>query len=278
MIESDVVNDFRLALGTMAHSWLEQKFRSAPVMNEVDVTPWMPEGWTGRLDALYWNSKRRAFALVDYKTCKPTAIPFILRDGEKDTYHWQASCYWHAARLAGFPLIEGYGILHMPIEQLKASDGFVQPLFVEGTPLPWEIIEPVMLSRWARTREYLDSIQGVAWSQGAFEGLLTAELEPVQGRVVGTYLNTKLKRPVIDVSIKPHWSAQFCPYPNELCDCSEQGVNKIGWFDRTDDGKVFYTPKPKMPQPPDPMAYLPSPGEIKNLVKAQKEKADASTA
>jgi hypothetical protein len=33
------------------------------------------------------------------------------------------------------------------------------------------------------------------------------------------------------VKLVPHWSAAYCPFPDELCDCSKHGETKIGMFD-----------------------------------------------
>ena len=38
------------------------------------------------------------------------------------------------------------------------------------------------------------------------------------------------------MKLVPHWSADYCPFPDELCDCRQQGTTKIGhWrFHETD--------------------------------------------
>ena len=35
---------------------------------------------------------------------------------------------------------------------------------------------------------------------------------------------------VFDLKLVPHWSAEFCPYPDELCGCSKQGTTKVGHY------------------------------------------------
>jgi hypothetical protein len=42
-----------------------------------------------------------------------------------------------------------------------------------------------------------------------------------------------------DLKLVPHWSAEFCPFPDSLCGCSKQGENKVGQYDL--DGN--YTPR-----------------------------------
>ena len=53
-------------------------------------------------------------------------------------------------------------------------------------------------------------------------------LAPEQDRVQKIWWN-KTKQ-VFDVKLVRHWSADFCPYPNELCACSEASQEKIGEY------------------------------------------------
>jgi len=63
----------------------------------------------------------------------------------------------------------------------------------------------------------------------ALSSYLTPELAPVQEREQVIYYDRKTG--THDVLLKPHWSAAYCPFDNELCDCSEQGQTKIGMYD-----------------------------------------------
>lgn len=100
-----------------------------------------------------------------------------------------------------------------------------------------------MESRWAATSEFLDTciyLDGpgtlYAWDED--------KLAPVQERVQKMYWDSK--RGIWDVKLVPHWSTAYCPYPNELCDCSTQTTNKIGhWYIDSDheDYPLRYQPR-----------------------------------
>jgi hypothetical protein len=276
-LESDVVGDTRLMIGTLTHDWLERSFRSRPVMNEVKLTPYMPEGWSGTADAFFWNHERRGFVLVDHKTIKPEGIGWVIRDGMKDEHLWQASAYWWAAARMGIPLVNGFTICYWPTQQLLAREGAVQPMAVEGTPLPQEVVERRMAERWAATREYLNALPGT--EQANIVGMsvedyyINPALAPVNPRVQKLSLNTKLKVPAIDVKLAPHWTSQFCPFDDSLCSCSQQAVSKIGQWVRGEDGTLAYEPRANTDQPD--AIERPSDKLIRALVKAQ---SDASTA
>lgn len=270
-LESDVVSDTRLMIGTLTHRWLEDCMRGQLVINEVKLDRFLPEGWTGTADALFWNAEKRGFVLTDYKTIKPEGMTWISRDGMKTEHLWQASVYWHACVAAGLPMVNGFVIFYIPTNQLLAKDGAVSPMVAEGTPLPGKTVGRVMHDRWTQTRAYLATVHHDNIKGKYDADWLTPALAPVQERIVKLTLNKTAKRPVINVSFVPHWSAQFCPYPNELCDCRTQTVNKIGHWDRNDAGLLEYVPREDMPQPVSP---IPDPDDklINALVKAQKEK------
>src|SRR5690348_1303668 len=113
-------------------------------------------------------------------------------------------------------------------------DEQIEPVVMECDPLPREIVYGVMHDRWAATQDYLDSISaGSTEAQhyidnGRLDWLLTDKLAPEMARVQKVFWNGK--QGVFDVKLVPHWSAQFCPYPTELCGCSEQGTTKIGQY------------------------------------------------
>ena len=254
-------------LGTAAHSFLEAAYRSAPVMNEVKLDRWLPEGWTGTADAFFWNADRRAFVLVDYKTIKPEGMQYVVRDGCKEDHIWQASAYFWAAVRMGIPIVHGFGIFYLPTQQLRAKDGFVQPYFAEGTPIERDVVEGLMAYRWEKTEAYLDSLPEAR--PMPLDRYLTAYLEPVQERILKLTLNKQLKVPVINLSRVPHWSTEFCPYPDELCNCRHQGVTKVGHW-ALDSGTPVYIPRKDEEQPSD--IPEPSDSEWVALAKAIDEK------
>lgn len=259
-IDSDVVSDTRMMIGTLTHSWLERTFRSAPVMCEVKLDRWMPDGWTGTADAMFWNAERRAFVLLDYKTVKPEGIRYILKDGIKEEHLWQGSAYWWAAARMGIPLVNGFCVLYLPTQQLLARDGFVQPTLQEVTPLGREMVEGTMEERWVQTRRYLNL-------QPEKFGWINDWLAPVQEPVQKLSLNKSLKTPVIDVKLAPHWSAAYCPFPDELCNCRFTPTMKVGHWESKGKDLIEYVPRNDVPQPSGNIEF-PSAGLLRNLENA----------
>lgn len=228
-VASEIVSDVRLMTGTMWHSFYEATFRRAklPVMTEVKLDRWLPEGWSGTADWLMWSDEYKAFVLGDLKTIKGEGMPYVERDGIKDEHLWQLSAYWYACEAMGIPLVKAFVVLYLP-QNVPAGEN-PQPLLAEGRPLDRELVIGTMQERWQKTSDYLDEL----WlckehSEDGSVNWLQPSLAPEQERV--QILRWNGKQGVYDVKLAPHWSTAYCPYPNELCACSEQGTNKIGHF------------------------------------------------
>lgn len=271
-LESELASDTRLRIGTMVHSDFEKIFRGQPVMLEVKLDRWMPEGWSGTADWVVWDAERRCFVLGDLKTIKPEGMAYINRDGMKEAHVWQASAYWWALRRMGVPLLNGFCVYYLPTQPLAPRDvrdgQQVQPSLQEGTPLPQEVVEGRMVERWAATKAYLDSLPMIAHVHSHTarpEQFVTDALAPVQERELKLTLNKQAKRAVINLSWVPNWSTTYCDFPDELCDCSQQGVTKIGHFDRDENGELVYVPRSGQEQPKD--IPRPTPRQVEELVK-----------
>jgi hypothetical protein len=216
-------------------------------MLEVKLDRWLPEGWSGTADWVVWNDELQGFVLGDLKTIKGEGIRWVGKDGIKQEHQWQVSAYWWALFNAGFPMVNGYIVYYLPQNQVleKGSFADVKPLTMEGTPIPEETILPVMQKRWELTENYLKEVRRMKaedlrtttafspWDH--HENYLNA-LAPVQERVQKRMKNSSSGN--IDVVLVPHWSANYCPYPLELCNCREQGTTKIGHYDK--DGEYHY--------------------------------------
>ena len=210
-----------MKLGTLAHSWLEGVFRGLPCMQEVKMDGGLPTGWSGTADLFVWDPEQEGFRLVDFKTTKPEGIQWIERDGIKHEHHAQASAYWMAAQNLGLPMVREYGVLYLPTGQLPPNKPQVAPLLLRSTPDPrvWGVME----ERWRLTETYLDDLPETwdpAW--------LSPSLAPVQDRV--QKLMKADHKGWRDVILVPHWSAAFCPFDDELCDCNQAGTTKIGYY------------------------------------------------
>ena len=260
-----------MRIGTLTHTDFERIFRGKPVMLEVALRPWLPEGWTGTCDWIAWNADRKAFVLGDLKTTKAEGIPWIIKDGVKDSHQHQLSAYYYALRDMGIPLVRGYGVFYLPITQDVREP--VQPTWQEATPLDEGYMRDLMRNRWIATEAYLLSIEAdKKRSPGPLGKFLTDELAPVQERTIRVYWNSKAikakgkETPAVEVKLVPDWSTSYCDFDRGLCDCSTQKPTKLGQWVATDEGVVFTASRGKdgMYYPADPAGH-PSPKQVKEL-------------
>lgn len=255
-IESPIAAQMPLLIGTLIHTWLGQALEAEgiPVMREVKLKQWLPEGWAGTADFLFFDPSRDAWVLADLKTQKGESYKFTRDTGAKDEHLWQVSAYWHALVDMGLEMVNGFGVIYLPKNDTTDKNERVEVTVAECDPLPREQVWELMESRWEATKEYLDQVEAVRWQltdefglqQGAY---LNDALAPVQDRVQKMWWSSKTD--TWDVKLVPHWSADYCPFPNELCDCSEQGTTKIGHWklvanhdpERTEDQVLTYFPR-----------------------------------
>lgn len=240
-VKSELLSEITLFTGTMWHEWLHDTLRrlGVPYMAEVNLTPWLPEGWAGTADAVVWNPDLKGFVLVDFKTQKGEGMRFIAMGGAKEAHKLQASAYWHALKKMGIPLVKQIGVFYLPKNDTRSKDDVVEPILADFEPYPARALHKVMEERRQRVTEYRDSLG--PFEPAAVEPLLnwvTPSLAPpsereqrvYRDRVNGTY----------ELKLVPHWATSYCPYPDELCDCSTQGTTKIGYFDT--DGTYYARP------------------------------------
>lgn len=230
-IESQIVSDTRLMTGTMWHRFLGEMLVGAgvPYMQEVNVTPDLPTGWSGTADAVFWHPEYRGFVLGDFKTIKGEGMKWVLKDGAKEEHIWQLSAYWHALYEMGLPLVQGFVVWYLPQNDTAERDELIEPVLMECEPLSRDLLWGVMEDRWAACQDYLAKLSYSTDRPDVDYGeFLVDNLAPEMSRVQKVFWNGK--QSVFDVKLVPHWSAQFCPYPTELCSCSEQGTTKIGQY------------------------------------------------
>lgn len=252
-LESEITSDVRLKTGTMWHELIGEFLVRAgvPVMREVDVTPWLPDGWGGTADWLFWAPEYRAFVLGDLKTSKGEAMKWVISEGAKDEHLWQLSAYFYALVKMGLPIVRGFAVMYLPMNDTTDKTERVEPQVMECDPLPEDEVHDRMASRWEATQEYLSMI--VEFDKYGHVADLMAEpherylnkyLAPPQERVQKVFWASKTQ--TFDVKLVPHWSTDYCPFPNELCDCSEQGTTKIGHYKMEDGGdhtRMVYVPR-----------------------------------
>lgn len=233
-IQSELLSDITLKTGSMWHEWIHATLRrlGVPYMAEVNMTPWLPTGWAGTLDALFWNPELKGFVLTDFKTTKGESIRWLKRDGAKEDHRLQTSAYWHAAKKMGVPLVKAVAVFYLPKNDTRGKDDVVEPVLFDFDPLPARSLHAEMKKRWGRISDYKKSIPsstaGALWVPDP-EAWITDELEPVQERVQKLQFDRNTE--TWELLLKPHWSTDYCPFPVELCDCSTQGQTKLGFYD-----------------------------------------------
>ncbi len=261
-----------MRIGTLTHTDFERIFRGKPVMLEVNLRRWLPEGWTGTADWIAWNAEKKAFVLGDLKTAKAEGIPWIIRDGIKDTHQHQLSAYYYALRNMGIPLVRGYGVFYLPITQDVREP--VQPTWQEATPLDEGYMRDLMSERWKLTEAYLESLP-MHTKRGKAAAYLTDELAPVQERTIRTYWDKAASKaggketPGVKVKLVPDWSTSYCDFDRALCDCSTQKPETLGTWFAGPEG-VTFTPSRKKEgvyDPADPVGH-PSDKQIRELKEA----------
>lgn len=242
-IESQLVSDIRLMTGTMWHRFFGEMLLGQDVTLEVSVTKGLPEGWSGTADAVFWAAEARGNVLVDFKSIKGEGMKWVLKDGAKEEHLWQLSAYWHALYEMQKPMVNGFAVWYIPMNDTTERDEMIEPVIMECDPLPRDLVFGVMEDRWQACQEYLGAMPpDLPFSRGMSNPdlFLNDKLVPEMERVQKLYWNGK--QHVFDVKLMPHWSAQFCPYQTELCSCSEQGTNKIGHY-ALEDGEWNYVPR-----------------------------------
>ena len=235
-IESELTQEIILKTGNMWHEYVGEVLlgRGVPVVRELNVTPWLPEGWGGIADYLFFDPEYQAWVLADLKTQKGESFFYLEKEGAKIEHIWQLSAYYHALVEAGFEVVEGFSVIYLPKNNTPRNKA-VEPYIADCTPLPKEEVWEQMETRYTAVSRYLNG---------------EVELEPPQERLQSYWWNAK--QGVFDVKLVPHWSAEFCPYPDDLCDCNTAGTTKIGQFK--------YYEGDGLPDWPDTLVYEPRKG------------------
>ncbi len=229
-----VIDQIVLETGTMWHARIAgiMSRLGIPIMQEVNVTPWLPKGWAGTLDALVWSPLDKGFVLCDYKTIRGSGLKYVARNGAKVEHQAQASAYWHAAVKMGLPMVKKIAVIYIPKDD--AGSDLIEPLQVQFEPLPRGPLHKDMEGRWGTISNYVTSLGGTPGQPvevKTLEGWVTDALPPTQQREQRLFYDKATG--FSEVKLIPHWSAAYCRFPVELCDCSTQGTTKIGFYDET---------------------------------------------
>lgn len=226
-----LVGEFALWIGQMMHDWMHNTLRRLGIayMAEVNLTPWLPPGWGGTADAVVWNPELRAFVLVDFKSQKGEGMRYILKGGAKEEHVWQTSAYWWGLKKMGLPLAKAAAVFYLPKNATRNKDDVVMPVLMDFEPLPSATMRAAMKERRAAVDTYLKGLPKPNPRPLLPEEFVTEDLAPVQPRTQRLFLDRATG--AYELKLMPHWSTDFCPFPNELCDCRTQGSTKIGQYD-----------------------------------------------
>ena len=218
-----LTDDIVLMTGTLWHEWANSALLAAgvPVMQEVKLDAYLPDGWSGKPDWVFWDSQLRGFVLGDLKTIRGDGLSWIERDGAKLEHIWQLSAYWWGLYDMGLPMVKQVNVLYWPKDRPSRAVSPIQASLQEFEPLSRELVHGVMEDRWQAVKTYLDSFGGIVFTNE----FLAAE----QGRI--QKLAWEKRTETFDLKLAPHWSTTYCPFDSALCQCSEQGETKIGSYD-----------------------------------------------
>lgn len=233
-----LVDEVVLMTGTLWHDLIGGMLKrlGLPVMLEVNLTPWLPEGWAGTADLVVWNPEHKAWVLVDLKTAKGESLSWIVKKGAKDDHILQTSAYWHALKKMGLPLVKRVLVYYLPKNDVR-SGGPVEPVLVDFEPVDAKTLTNLMKGRGKSVTKYLHSLpeRDTPPEPDDYDYWLTDELADPAPREQRLYFNRTSG--MHDLKLVPHWSAAYCPFPDELCPCGALGTEKVGAFDSS--GEYF---------------------------------------
>lgn len=220
MIQRPIVQSIRLFHGTLWHEWFHSVLSASGIRfrSEVNLNRWLPEGWGGTADWLFWHPEYEAWCLGDLKTIKGEGLYWIGKDGAKRDHIRQLSAYWHALVASGIPIVKGFGVMYWPMNDTNDSVD-ITPQVEECEPIPAEQLHGEMLV----IREAVDNYR-TAWAEtGEY---LNDALAPMPEREQKYYWNKP--QGVFDVKLMPQWWERFCDFDETLC--PRQSSEKIGHY------------------------------------------------
>lgn len=224
-----IVQDIRMFHGTLWHEWFHSVLEKTGIdfRYEVKLDEYLPEGWGGTADWLFYHPTYEAWVLGDLKTTRGEGMFWLSRDGAKESHIWQLSAYWHALKSAGIPLVKGFGIMYWPMND--TNDGVdITPVVHDCLPIE----EDELYSTMAAIRTAVEDYRTVYAETGEY---LNPALAPMPEREQKFYWNKQ--QGVFDVKLVPVWYERYCDFSEELCPRSK--TTKIGHY--TLDGE--YVPR-----------------------------------
>lgn len=206
--------------GTLWHEWFHKVLEQTGIdfRYEINLNEYLPEGWGGTADWLFWHPSYEAWVLGDLKTVRGEGMFWLTKDGAKDSHIWQLSAYWHALARTGIPLVKGFGIMYWPMNDTNDTVD-ITPVVQDCLPIP----EDELHSTMAAIRESVDNYRTVYAETGEY---LNPALSPMPEREQKVYWNKQQN--VFDLKLVPVWYERFCEFDETLCPRSS--TTKIGHF------------------------------------------------
>lgn len=219
-VDRPIAHEIRLMHGTIWHDWFHEIIEESGIkfLSEIPLNLYLPEGWGGTADWLFWNPELEAWVLGDLKTTRGEALFFINRDGAKTEHLWQLSAYWHALEDAGIPLVKGFGILYWPMNDTNDAVEVV-PTVQDCMPVERDELHAHM----AAVKASVDAYKVEYDKTGQY---INKELAPMPEREQKYYWNKT--QGVFDVKLVPSWYERYCDYDEDLCPRSK--TEKIGHY------------------------------------------------
>lgn len=217
--QRSIASSIRLLHGTLWHEWFHSALLKSGIKfrYEEKLDDYMPPGWSGTADWIFWHPSYEAWVLGDLKTTKGEAIHWITKDGAKDEHIWQLSAYWHALAAKGEPLVEGFGIMYWPMNDTRETVEIL-PTVQDVVPLPAIDVYSRMQERSYAVDEYLRYRK-----EGEYLTDWLAEMPPREQKLIWNK-----EQNGFDVKLVPLWYEAYCDFDETLC--PQRGSEKIGHY------------------------------------------------
>lgn len=235
MGQPELLDKVNMQTGTLWHKQVEEWLKKDKtkwwelVASEVDLTNYLPKGWTGTADWVFYDKEADHCILGDLKTIKPESVQWLT--GIKDEHLSQLSCYNAGLTKAGYTMAPEVFVFYLPKNKVWTHK--VTPQLLHSPPMGILAIEQAMNNTYMRVQDYVTTSYGLA-----------SMPDPVYKYTWNKTMG------VFDVKQHPDWrEAYCCPFDENLC--PRTPVKKIGhwtlqrkWVTKYDEHKHRRHPKP----------------------------------
>lgn len=231
--EPDLIDLTVMYTGTMWHREIQKILQPAYydayserlIMVELDLTEWLPKGWSGSTDGVFIMDRQWAVP-IDIKTMNGEGMRYI--KGVKPEHRWQVSAYrlgiknaideWRKLGFQPWDNIQLHDqcvIIYMPVS--RAKDYIAEPVEVWFDPLPEAEVIAEMEKRATALQWYKDTGENIG------------EQMPMEVKAVRSTGGWQ------SVKVQNNWWVNYCPAKD--CPCAKRTVKIIG---KVDPGGTIY--------------------------------------